>query len=103
MALIGRPLGPKRRPFLITLGKFTQSPRNAFKAPLSCPQARLTAGPTGDSSTVTGMAVALCRQAQLPLPLKLPQQQQQLPAQLHVQTTVDVKGGAGDVLSTIGG
>ena len=103
MALIGRPLGPKRRPFLITLGKFTQSPRDAFKAPLSCPQARLTAGPTGDSSTVTGMAVALCRQAQLPLPLKLPQQQQQLPAQLHVQTTVDVKGGAGDVLSAIGG
>ena len=99
MALIGRPLGPKRRPFLITLGKFTQSPRDAFKAPLSCPQARLTAGPTGDSSTVTGMAVALCRQAQLPLPLKLPQQQQQL----HVQTTVDVKGGAGDVLSAIGG
>lgn len=90
MALIGRPLGPKRRPFLITLGKFTQSPRDAFKAPLSCPQARLTAGPTGDSSTVTGMAVALCRQAQLP-------------AQLHVQTTIDVKGGASDVLSAIGG
>ena len=98
MALIGRPLGPKRRPFLITLGKFTQSPRDAFKAPLSCPQARREAGPTGDSSTVTGMAVALCRQAQLPLPLKLPQQ-----LQLHVQTTVDVKGGAGDVLSAIGG
>lgn len=100
MALIGRPLGPKRRPFLITLGKFTQSPRGVFKAPLSCPQARLTAGPTGDASTVTGMAVALCRQVQLPLPLKLPQQLQQ---QLHVQTTVDVKGGASDVLSTIGG
>lgn len=102
MALIGRPLGPKRRPFLITLGKFTQSPRGVFKAPLSCPQARLTAGPTGDASTVTGMAVALGRQVQLPL--KLPQQlQQQLQQQLHVQTTVDVKGGASDVLSTIGG
>ncbi len=103
MALIGRPLGPKRRPFLITLGKFTQSPRGVFKAPLSCPQARLTAGPTGDSSTVTGMAVALCRQAQLPLKLPQQQQQQQLPQQLHVQTTVDVKGGASDVLSAIGG